>query len=570
MEAKANSFGRFLKTLAAGVLRFIVPFILTVHAAVFLYLLMHWDYGTEWTYSLFGYTWTINDELLLSIGIGGYVGAAAAALVQLWGEKRLRPRALIPLAVGVGLMANYLSTLVLLSESALKDFSPYLVIGAILACILWGMAIVSRRGRDGGSVRAALIGAVIGVAVGTVLFAAFSVFLAAIDALLLDVDTDLYLLFALLGYGSVGITVFLSFLPKPDGEPNRNKAYSVAFGYILLPLYLVLLAILYAYLAVLLVRFKLPSGQLNPFGLVALMGFLILWAALKDEDMRLARWYTRWGGLLLLPVTCVQALALWIRIDAYGLTPLRVVSVAAVVLGLIAIGLCTFRARLSAVFSAAAVLVMLLTLTPANPQLLSNLSQEFRLKPLLGQYGMLTEQNKLRLPHERLPEADYDKIKEGLSYFRYADCQLTPFGKAMSEGGIYYDFISDYREQFGDGQTETNLYFTADCDRLPISVAPYAELYLYSLNDPYRHDLSEPFIWTDPKSGETLTFSLTEPLQTLYDTQYVSTRENISGEPIIIPLDETHTLVVLQCNLTVTPKENSVICWKLDGLLLVK
>ncbi|MBQ5987396.1 MAG: DUF4153 domain-containing protein [Clostridia bacterium] len=569
MEAKANTFGRFLKTLAAGMLRFIVPFILTVRAAVFLYLFIRWDSGTTSTYSLFGYTRTFNDELLLSLGIGGYVGAAAAALVQLWGEKRLRPRVLVPLAVAVGLIANGLTTPVLLSESVLKDFSPYLVVGAILACILWGMAIVSRRGRDGAGVRAAILGAVIGVAVGTVLFAAFSVFLAAIDALLLDVDSDLYLLFALLGYGSVGITVFLSFLPKPDGEPNRNKAYSVAFGYILLPLYLVLLAILYAYLAVLLVRFKLPSGQLNPFGLVALMGFLILWAALKDEDARLACWYTRWGGLLLLPVTCVQALALWIRIDAYGLTPLRVISVAAVVLGLIAIGLCTFRARLSAVFSAAAVLVMLLTLTPANPQLLSNLSQEHRLKPLLMQYGMLTEQNEVRLPHERLPEEDYDKIKEGLSYFRYADCQLTPFGKAMADS-VYHDFFRDYREQFGDGQTETYLYFTADYDKLPVSIAPYSELYAYHPEDPYRHDLSEPFVWTDPKSGETLTFSLAEPLRTLYDVQNINAREDITGEPILVPIDETHTLVILQCSLTVTPDEGSAVCWQLDGLLLVK
>ena len=191
-------------------------------------------------------------------------------------------------------------------------------------------------------------------------------FLLAIDTLLVSIDFDVTQYFLVFSLLSVGATVFLSFLPKPGQERPRYRAYSILLTYVLLPLYLVLLAILYAYIVRIALEWKMPSGQMNPFGLCAIVGFLLLWLGLKGEESPFAKWYARFGGLLLLPVIAVQVLGLWIRIDAYGLTPMRVASVAVVLLGGIAIVLSACKGKLRVFYWIAAALSLVLLVSPLN------------------------------------------------------------------------------------------------------------------------------------------------------------------------------------------------------------
>lgn len=570
MENKTNTFGRFLKTLGTGMLRFIVPFILTARAAGLIFLNERLSYlSGEGFLTVFGITTSIQIthrlvDLMQYCAVGLYAGAAIAALVQLLTERKWKRWISITLQFILGFGIAFGVGTLLSLENVVSDYTTCAVIGMVIAAILFGLAVACKRGSEGAGARSAASGAIVGGAVGVVLMAALLLFAFAVDELLNPVDYEVYLLLVLFSLGSVGVTVFLSFLPRPDAEQPQNKAYTIAFSYVLLPLYLVLITILYAYLAVILVRFTLPSGQLNPFGLIALAGFLVLWFALKGEDNRLARWFTRWGGLLLLPITAAQIIALWVRIDAYGLTPNRVVSVAAVLLGLVAIALCTCRRKLSTFCTVAGVLALLVTLTPLNPLTLSNISQERRLKDVLTQYGLLDADNSLMLPDNALPDADYDRVREGLSYFRSASGVTSSFGRKMAEEATS-SFLSAYREKFIEGAKSAPqhyenvilLYSLQEDGPLPIGDAK--RVYLIRPIDPYRYNADEAFVWTDPETGEQVFVDLSALIEELrvYSkdsskwTKWTSYSSGLSlltlpatMEQMRVPIDDTHTLLL--------------------------
>lgn len=565
MENKTHTFGRFLKTLGTGMLRFIVPFILTARAAGMIFLNERWSYlSGEGFLTVFGITTSIQIthrlvDMTQYCAVGLYAGAAIAALVQLLTERKWKRWISICLQFVLGFGMAFGIGILLSFENVVSDYTACATIGLVVAAILFGLAVACKRGAEGAGARSAASGVIVGGAVGVVLMAALLLFALAVDELLTPVDYEVYLLLVLFSLGSVAVTVFLSFLPRPDAEQPQNKAYTIAFSYVLLPLYLVLITILYAYLAVILVRFTLPSGQLNPFGLIALAGFLVLWFALKGEDNRLARWFTRWGGLLLLPITAAQIIALWVRIDAYGLTPNRVVSVIAVLLGLIAIVLCTCRRKLSVFCTVAGVLALLVTLTPLNPLTLSNISQERRLKDVLTQYGLLDADNSLMLPDNALPDADYDRVREGLSYFRGASGVTSSFGRTVAKNAS--SFLSSYREKFMAGaksapQHYENVILYSLQEDGPLPIGDAKRVYLIRPIDPYRYNADEAFVWTDPQTGEQVFVDLSALIEELrvyskdsgkwtsYGSGLSLLTFSATMEQMRVPIDDTHTLLL--------------------------
>ena len=597
MENKTNTFGRFLKTLGHGVLRFLVPFLLTARAAGLLYLYQQWEYVDKWRYlTVCGIVTSIRIteklvNLLPKAAIALYAGAAIAALVQLLGERRLKQwvsvllQLVLSLAVATGFILIWQY-----APGAISELSLVALIGLIIAAILFGLAVVCTRGSEGAGARSAVTGVIVGGAVGSVLAAALIVFTIAVDELLYSgVDFAVYLLFALLSFGTVGVTVFLSFLPRPGEQRPNARPYTALFSYFLLPLYLVLLAILYVYLGVILVRFELPSNQLNPFGLLALAGFFVLWFALKGEDNRLAKWYTRWGGLLLLPVTGAQILALAVRILAYGLTENRVLSLFAVALGIVGIVFCTCRVRLHVFCAVAAVLTLAFTLTPLNPMTLSNASQARRLKAVLTQYGMLDESGALALPEQPLPGPDYTRLAEGLRYFQYASGVVSPFDQQMA-AAANDGFLTRYRQLLAKpsdaGVSSSSVRVTVSlsgCEE-PLPVTGYDRVQMVYFHDAAGRTSRELFDWLDPVTGELILIEPDAWLQDLdacvqeyriaagYAYSTAVTMDPAPVDRMLLPIDETHTLLVTSIFYLETETDGAAVLEyrTIEGLMLIR
>lgn len=132
---------------------------------------------------------------------------------------------------------------------------------------------------------------------------------------------------------------WLSTLPRVAGyqvpQIDRPEFVGTAVGFlgqfVLVPLLFIYAAILLAYTAQIVVTQTLPQGTIGWMVLGYVVAGAATWLVLHPEFMReraLVRLYRRlWFWLTLIPLA-LFALAVWVRVDAYGLTTERVLLIA--------------------------------------------------------------------------------------------------------------------------------------------------------------------------------------------------------------------------------------------------
>lgn len=131
-----------------------------------------------------------------------------------------------------------------------------------------------------------------------------------------------YLAVVCFTYMVFGVNVFIAYTAREEKDIRIPRPFTVIMSYVLFPVTLVLLAVLYFYLLKCLVTRSMPVGQINPFVSIATALFFIFYVCLEDK----VRFFKRWGTLLFLPLVPLQILAFAIRIHAYGFTESRVAS----------------------------------------------------------------------------------------------------------------------------------------------------------------------------------------------------------------------------------------------------
>lgn len=135
-------------------------------------------------------------------------------------------------------------------------------------------------------------------------------------------------------WGSAVFTVGLGFAiayalkEEPFVAP---KAWKVLVGFIAFPVSLVFLAVLLAYALKCAVTASLPNGEINWLVGSATLLWLLMHPLLAVFEGRIFTVFRRVGPWCMAPLIALQAVAVAIRINAYGLTPMRYASVLLVV-----------------------------------------------------------------------------------------------------------------------------------------------------------------------------------------------------------------------------------------------
>ena len=124
----------------------------------------------------------------------------------------------------------------------------------------------------------------------------------------------------------VALPFFVSNATKKSEDISIPKAYKIIFLYAIFPLFIVLIAVLYAYIIKSLCMMNLPSGTFNPFVSSATLGFLVLSFVLKVFDNKATKILRKAGSFVMIPLVVVQIVAFCIRENAYGLTQVRYAS----------------------------------------------------------------------------------------------------------------------------------------------------------------------------------------------------------------------------------------------------
>ncbi|MGD8496227.1 MAG: DUF4153 domain-containing protein [Gemmatimonadales bacterium] len=180
--------------------------------------------------------------------------------------------------------------------------------------------------------RALFLRFLIGALYSVVLFGGLAIALVAIDNLFgLDIHEELYLdLWGVVAFAfqtwffTAGAPNELDSLEALDDYPRGLKLFA---QYVLIPLVSVYLAILTAYLVKVVVTTEWPSGWIGWLvSCVSVAGILSILLTHPIRHRRENTWivtYGRWFWIVMLPSVVMLLLAVWKRIDQYGVTEPR-------------------------------------------------------------------------------------------------------------------------------------------------------------------------------------------------------------------------------------------------------
>ena len=345
---------------------------------------------------------------------------------------------------------------------------------------------------------------------------ALLVCLLALDELLGIGGANPYLSVLTAAWTLVFPILVLSQLPHHTDAPQPGKAYRAVAGYVVLPLCLALLAILYGYIVRIVAEGQMPSGQMNWFGSFALLVGIALWLGLRPIENRPAQLFVRWGWALILPVTAVQAYCVWVRFCAYGLTEVRCAGMACLVVGFFGLVLAAWQQSPRKLFSFAAVVCAIVCLTPLNVIDLANAQQVARLK-------------------QGLVRQDDQQAYDSWEYLRYSGRGYFDMGLADIVDPDTFEGNPGTPDDEGPFEQTWHIWYA---NQTPLDVSGYARL--YALEDAAVEVGSNPaeltLTWSD---GTTVTVDFNEFIDWLPEEG-----EEMAPADLTIELDDGSALAL--------------------------
>ncbi|WP_022823598.1 DUF4153 domain-containing protein [Hymenobacter norwichensis] len=361
------------------------------------------------------YRWPIMVRVLAEVGAVGllavWYGLCPAALNQIWGQR------LLLLLLGLHLLVAVVPYLPELRRRAdtpgFWRYNETLFLRILTAGLYSG-----------------------------VLFAGCALALTAIDNLFeVKLDEHLY------GYLFVVLATvfntwfFLAGVPHNfealEQEAPYPKALKLFTQFVLLPLVVLYLAILYAYLARILVLQTLPKGWVSllvlALAVAGIFALLLIHPVRDDADNTWIRTFSRWFYRALFPLLGLLAVAIGTRIRAYGITEERYfVLVLAAWLAIMATYFLLRQGRgIIWIPASLALIAFLAAAGPWSAFAVAERSQFNQLRKLAAQYKLL-QNGKLDGVGKRLPKLAKSAKQRVASVFdffadRNAVQQLQPF-----------------------------------------------------------------------------------------------------------------------------------------------
>jgi hypothetical protein len=250
--------------------------------------------------------------------------------------------------------------------------------------------------------RALLLRAVTAALFSLVLWTGLAIALRAVEVLFgIDVPGERYGQAMVVLFFLFNTWFFLGGVPRDFAVLERSEDYpaevKVFTQYVLLPIVTVYIAILTAYLVKVIVTWEWPSGWIgwlvSGVASAGILALLLVYPVREREENRWVDSYARWFWIVLLPAIVMLWLAIWQRVDQYGVTERRYfLTILSIWLAGIAVYY-TLRGsqRIILIPASLCVLALATFAGPWSPYATSRRSQTHRLEEILTRNGMLEE-----------------------------------------------------------------------------------------------------------------------------------------------------------------------------------
>ena len=260
-----------------------------------------------------------------------------------------------------------------------------------------------------------------------VLYNGLSIAIYSLEILLeFDIAWIRYAQLGIFLIGIFGTWFFLAGVPNPNQLTDEEKAYPkglrIFVQYVLIPLVVIYIFILYLYVGKILLEWQWPTGWvanlvLN-FSIVGILGLLLLYPIQDEDDHKWVQLFSRGYYITLIPLIVLLMLSIWVRISEYGVTVNRyfvatlAVWLAAVVIYFLISKMKDIRMIPISLF----LITILISLGPLSAFEVSERSQLSRLEGNLGKHGLLSENGTVVKTNSEIPFQDRKQISSGIAY----------------------------------------------------------------------------------------------------------------------------------------------------------
>jgi len=260
-----------------------------------------------------------------------------------------------------------------------------------------------------------------------VLYNGLSIAIYSLEILLeFDIAWIRYAQLGIFLIGIFGTWFFLAGVPHPNQLTDEEKAYPkglrIFVQYVLIPLVVIYIFILYLYVGKILLEWQWPTGWvanlvLN-FSIVGILGLLLLYPIQDEDDHKWVQLFSRGYYITLIPLIVLLMLSIWVRISEYGVTVNRyfvatlAVWLAAVVIYFLISKMKDIRMIPISLF----LITILISLGPLSAFEVSERSQLSRLEGNLGKHGLLSENGTVVKTNAEIPFQDRKQISSGIAY----------------------------------------------------------------------------------------------------------------------------------------------------------
>lgn len=268
-------------------------------------------------------------------------------------------------------------------------------------------------------------------------------------ALILN-DTNNFNLIGRLQIALLGLWMLpASLVAITDVKNEVSKFIKAIILYIMLPLTILATAIIYMYMAKIIIIREIPANSIYRI----LAGLFIVafpvWTAIHAfrEEAKIIEKFCKILPISFIPFVLLQIYSIYARIDGNGLTPSRYIGIMFIVFEIIAIFLSLYKERkyLIHTITAVSVIIAISTMLPiVNVQSASNISQSNRLKKAwrTGQsFDELSDENK------EIAKSAYDYLKRQNDSDKYIPNYVSEdeMDKSTKDNRNYYNDYVQYK-----------------------------------------------------------------------------------------------------------------------------
>jgi hypothetical protein len=237
------------------------------------------------------------------------------------------------------------------------------------------------------------------------------------------IELDLFVWIAGFFHTLFFLNGFPAHLENLEAQKGYSPGVKLFTQYVLLPLDVVYLLILYIYSAKILIQWQLPQGGVAylvmAFSVAGIFALLLLFPIRDSAEERWIRIFTKRFHLALFPLIVLLGVAIFRRISEYGFTENRylVAALAVWLTGITLYFLISKKDDIRWIPLSLCVASFLLAVGPWSIFSYSRQNQARRFGALLEQYKLLDNSGKLT-GKGTLPADDYERLISGVRYFR--------------------------------------------------------------------------------------------------------------------------------------------------------